>query len=181
MSQPEFDQDYTNFINSRGLVPPPKLDYKILNFVHADLDPGHAIVFLKLISIQGLIGVLTMLFCPQFNFSLTNNYDLFHYFHHTFGASMCMALCGLIFVGSGAIFASYTLSNNEINKIKELRLLYFMSVTALLLSVFIMVGASFYLKLIAFWFLGAVIGGITLFELNSLVRQKIQQHYSAAS
>ena len=181
MSQSEFDQDYTNFINSKGRVPPPQLDHKILNFVQADLDPSHAIVFLKLISIQGLIGVLTMLFCPQFNFSLTNNYDLLHYFHHTFGASICMALCGLIFVGSGAIFASYTLSNNEIDKIKESRFLYFISVTSLLLSVLMIVGASFYLKLIAFWFLGAVIGGITLFELNSLVRQKIQRRYSDAS
>ena len=128
MSQSEFDKDYTNFINSKNLAPPSELDHKILNLVQVDLDPGHAIVFLKLISIQGLIGVLTMLFCPQFNFSLTNNYDLFHYFHHTFGASICMVLCGLIFVGSGAIFASYTLSNNEINKIKESRFLYFISV-----------------------------------------------------
>ena len=69
-------------MNSKGVNPPEDLSERILSFVQSDLNPSHKIVFTKLLAIQGFIGFLTLLFCPQFNLSLTNNFELFHYFHH---------------------------------------------------------------------------------------------------
>ena len=74
------NNDYQDFLQSDHQSP-KELDAKIKNSIHEKMNPSHKLVFMKLISIQGFIGFVTMLFCPQFNFSLTNNYDLFHYFH----------------------------------------------------------------------------------------------------
>ena len=70
------DKDFLDFINSKGVNPPEELSNKILSFVKADLNPSHQIVFSKILSIQAFIGFLTLVFCPQFDHSLTNNYEL---------------------------------------------------------------------------------------------------------
>ena len=120
MIDPNDKKDFQDFLNSKGVNPPNELSNKILSFVQADLNPSHKVVFFKLLLIQAFIGFLTLAFCPQFNFSLTNSFDLFHYFHHKFGENICMAICGSIFIGSGAVFAAYLLKSAEIRKIKEL-------------------------------------------------------------
>lgn len=149
----------------------PELDKSILNFVNKDLNPDHKVVLFKLTLIQGFIGLLTMLFCPQFNFSLTNNYDLFHYFHMNFGHAICMITCGCIFLGSGAIFASYILSQGEINKIKNSKFLYYTGVSIITVSCFMLLGADIYLNLLIYWLFGAIGGAVTLFELNLILRK----------
>src|SRR5690606_4132865 len=109
MKKVDLENDYIDFMNSDDIQSPSHLDESIMSFVHADLNPSHKIVYFKLLTIQAFVGFLTMLLCPQFNYSLTNNYELFHYFHHQFGPIACSAICGAIFVGSGAIFAGYIL------------------------------------------------------------------------
>ena len=113
MTDPFNNKDYEDFINSEGSMPPQELDTKIISFVRYDLSPDMKIVFSKLLGIQAFVGVLTLLFCPQFELSLTNNHDLYHYFHYTFGTYGCFAICGALFIGSGAIFASYLLLDRE--------------------------------------------------------------------
>lgn len=164
------NNDYNNFLQGNKKTT-SILDQPILDMVHADLNPSHKIVFFKLALIQCFIGLITMLFCPQFNFSFTNNYDLFHYFHQNFGHSICMILCGYIFFGSGAVFASYILSQSEINKIKRSSFLYYTVLSILAVSSFMLFGADVYLNLLAFWLIGAIGGGVSLFEFNCLVRK----------
>lgn len=163
------NKDYNDFLQETKKTT-ANLDKSILDMVHLDLNPSHKVVFFKLTLIQGFIGFLTMLFCPQFNFSLTNNFDLFHYFHQTFGHSVCMVICGCIFLGSGAVFASYILTQGEINKIRNSRFLYYMGLSILAVSGFMLFGAEIYLNLLAFWLIGAIGGGIALFELSRLSR-----------
>ena len=164
-------KDFNDFVNSSNSSPTPEMNEQILNFVSNDLNPGHAMVLGKLSIIQAFIGIITMTFCPQFDMSLTNNYDLFHFFHHTFGEIACMAICGSIFMGSGAIFASYLLKSSEIQKIKSSSFLYYLSMTAFAMGIFFILGAEFYLTLSAAWFVGASLGGIFLFQVNQLLRQ----------
>lgn len=170
------DKDFLDFINSKGVNPPEELSNKILSFVKADLNPSHQIVFSKILSIQAFIGFLTLVFCPQFDHSLTNNYELFHYFHHKFGESICMALCGSIFVGSGALFAAYLLKPVEVRKVKESKFLYYTFISILALSSFFVLGSEIYLNLASYWLLGAIIGGLLIFELNRLIRKEIFQY-----
>lgn len=166
------NDDYNDFVNS-DLKTPDHINSTVLNMVNSDLNPSHKIVFGKLTLIQGFIGFITMLFCPQFEFSLTNNYDLFHYFHMTFGHEVCMIICGSIFLGSGAIFASYLLNEGEVNKIKNSKLLYYMALSIVAVTVFILFGAQIYLKLLGFWLIGAIGGGMIAFEFNRVIRKTL--------
>lgn len=167
-------KDYKDF-SQADKKPTPTLNQAVLSMVEKDLNPAHSIVFFKLTAVQGFIGFLTLALCPQFNFSLTNNYDLFHYFHMNFGHAICMILCGSIFLGSGAIFASYLLSQGEIIKIKNSRFLYYMAQSIVAVSVFLLAGAEIYLHLVSYWMVGAVFGGMLFFELNRLIRNSLYQ------
>lgn len=166
------NKDYNDFLKSNN-TPPKHLDSSILDMINAELNPSHKVVFGKLVMVQGFIGLITMLFCPQFNLSLTNNYDLFHYFHKTFGHQVCMVICGSIFLGSGAIFASYILKERELNKIKNSRFLYYVVLSIIAVTVFLAFGAEIYLNLVIFWLLGAVIGGMFAFEVNRIIRTQL--------
>jgi len=165
--------EFNDFINAKEVNPPEHLDRSILNFVKDDLDPAHKMVFAKLLAIQAFIGFLTLLFCPQFNLSLTNNYELFHYFHHNFGIYICSAICGSIFIGSGTIFASYLLTPYEIKKIKDSEFLYYFALSLIAVSLFIFLGTNVYLGIVISWMLGAIIGGVLLFEVNRSIRLKL--------
>lgn len=165
------NKDYNDFIKPSKKVP-DHLNESILSMIYSDLNPSHKVVFAKLTLIQGFIGFITMLFCPQFKFSLTNNYDLFHYFHKNFGHQVCMIICGSIFLGSGAIFASYILKEGEIKKIKNSRFLYYMALSIIAVAVFMIFGAEIYISLLAFWLIGAIGGGVIAFELNRIIRKQ---------
>ena len=166
-------KDFLNFIHSDGVNPPDELNNKILGYVKHELNPSHKIVFGKLLSIQVFIGFFTLIFCPQFNLSLTNNYELFHYLHHKFGESICMSICGLIFVGSGTLLAAYMLKVGEIRKIKDSQFLYYFSIVSIALITFLLIGADVYLNLAIFWFIGAYVGGLVLFKINRVIRRKV--------
>ena len=173
MIHPKSDKDYLDFINSRSATPSNEISERVMSFVQTDLNPTHKVVFSKLLGIQALIGFLTLTFCPQFNFSLTNSYEVFHYFHHRFGESICMVICGSIFIGSGALFAAYLLKSSEVRKIKQSSFLYYTSISIMALSSFMLLGSEVYLTLAAYWFAGSTIGGVIVFELNRLIRRKL--------
>ena len=168
-------KDFLSFVHNQDHHPSEELNHKVLNYIKNELSPSHKSVFIKLVTIQGFIGFLTLLLCPQFNFSLTNSYELFHFFHHKFGEYICMAICGSIFVGSGAIFASYLLKPTEVKKIKDSKILYYLSISSLSLSSFLLAGADIYLHLAAFWFIGATLSGIFFFEINRHIRIRLIQ------
>jgi len=166
------DQDYQDFLDSKGELPSDDISHDILNIVRKDLNPSHFVILGKLVSIQIFVGLLTMLFCPQFNISLTNNYELFHFFHHTFGHYGCMAVCGAIFIGSGSLFASYILKLSEIQKIRNNKFLHLIALTGIGVSTFMIVGAKIYLETSIFWSAGAILGGLIMFEINRYARLK---------
>ncbi|OUR99693.1 hypothetical protein A9Q84_01320 [Halobacteriovorax marinus] len=170
MSKLNTGKDFTDFKTSNENRPETILRARVLDFVKNELNPSHTLVFTKLLCIQAFVGTLTLLFCPQFDMSLTNNYDLFHFFHHKFGALACMSLCGFIFIGSGAIFAAYLLKVEEIYKIKQTNNLYYFAISGLSILTFLVLGADIYLDLAAMWFLGAVVGGILMLNINKSIR-----------
>ena len=84
-----------------------------------------------------------------------------------------MAICGSIFIGSGALFAAYILKSSEVRKIKESRILYYTSISIIALSSFIILGSEVYLSLALYWLVGATIGGLSVFELSRVVRRHV--------
>tara|TARA_Y100000590_G_scaffold470776_1_gene670455 strand:+ start:84937 stop:85467 length:531 start_codon:yes stop_codon:yes gene_type:complete len=173
VNNPYNENDYNDFLSSEGNQPPTGISKKIVDFVHRDLNPEHKIVFLKLLVIQLFIGLLTLLFCPQFELSLTNNHKLYHYFHYAFGTYGCFAACGALFIGSGAVLASYILKRSEVRKIRTSRFLYFLSISMVAVSFFLLFGANIYFTAAGAWLIGAVLGGLSMFELNSYFRNSL--------
>ena len=167
------EKDFQDFVASSGNTPVKSLDDQVLSYVATDMESSHFKVFLKLLGIQSLIGILTLTFCPQFDLSLTNQTELFHYFHRQYGSQICFALCGAIFIGSGTIFASYILTAIEINKIKESEFLYYLTLTGVMIIALSLLGANVYLEAAAFWFVGAWTAGLIMFETNRMIRLKI--------
>ena len=158
--------DFKSFINENPQDPPVALDQGINAYIKSELDPPHKLVFAKLLLIQGFIGVITMLFCPQFSLSLTSQEDIFNLLHNTFGHYGCMSICGVIFVGSGALFAHMILSQGDLLKISRSKGLYYFALSSLFLSLFYLVGAEVYLEVATAWLLGASLGGILVFEVS---------------
>ena len=116
MKNNDTHEDFKDFQGGGPDLPSQNIRDRINSRVHRLLDPPHGIVFSKLFMIQGIIGFLSMSFCPQFELSLTNRYELFHFFHRNFGAEICMAMCGGIFIGCGAFCAALLLKDPKYKK-----------------------------------------------------------------
>lgn len=155
--------------------PPKDLDVKVLDLVRSELNPSIKLITTKLFVIHGFIGLVTMLFCPQFNLSLTNNYEAFHYFHHTFGEIACNIICGSIFLGAGALFASSILSFPEIKKVKESSLLYYSGLSIIFVTTFYTLGVETYLSVVFFWMIGAIVSSYLVVNLGVLARVKLRK------
>ena len=98
MTNSNQQNDYESFIAHESLDVPSHLDESILSTVKKDLNPSPSLVLSKMGIIQAVTAVISLTFCPQFSYSLTNNHEVFHYFHHQFGAEICMIICGTIFL-----------------------------------------------------------------------------------
>ena len=160
------NKDLKDFIQNNEMNPSSKLDDTVLSFVKDDLAYNKKTIFMKLVLIQSFIGILTLLFCPQFQLSLTNSHELFHYFHHTFGKNICMMICGSIFVGSGALFAGTVLNLRELRIINDSKLLFYVMISIFALFIFSIINTELYLTLSLFWLVGASLAGITMFSIG---------------
>lgn len=167
-------KDFKDFIEAADDVP-LSLDKKVMDLISSELNPSASSVAMKLITIHAFVGIITMLFCPQFSLSLTNNYDVFHYFHHTFGTAICNIICGAIFMGTGAIFAVSILSTPEVRKIRRSPILYYSALSIVSISVFFILGVEMYLSMILLWGLGAVVSSSIFIYTGLSVRLKLKQ------
>ena len=165
--------DFNDFKSNDSCAPDESLNLKVLNYIREDIDPRFTVVFSKLVGIQALIGFLTLTFCPQFSLSLTNNFELFHYLHYKFGESICMAICGSIFIGTGAFVSAYLLKKAEIQKIRRSIFLYYFTVSSIALAFFTFLGPSIYFELATFWFFGALAAGVFMLEFNFFLRRRL--------
>ncbi|MBT3983877.1 MAG: hypothetical protein HOE90_21150 [Bacteriovoracaceae bacterium] len=170
------NEDYHSFLISSDTQPDEKVSNQVFNFIENDLNPAHPKIAVKLFSIQALVGILTLTFCPQFNLSLTNRYELFHFFHHTFGNYICMLLCGSIFIGTGAIFSALILKKQEIEKIKSSKFLYYMSISGIAISAFLVLGSEVYFDLALTWFVGATAAGVFFLDISHFFRFRLGSH-----
>jgi len=167
----ELQKEWQEFTNSTSQIP-SDLVSNLQNQINEKLNPAKHILFAKLALVQAFIGTLTLLFCPQFKFSLTANDQLYHYFHYTFGHYGCMVACGALFLGSGMIFAGFILNEDEIRNIKKSRTLFISAISGASLTIFMLIGAEVYLDMAMYWIVGTLIGGLLSFETSSILKIK---------
>lgn len=169
MKDKSIQNDFAQFCNETHQVP-GHLDQLVLN----EIMLSKPRILAKIVMVQLFTSTLSLAFCPQFNFSLTNNYELFHFFHHTFGAEICMMLCAAIFMGSGALVAGSFISNSEFAAIKRSSFLYLISFTAVALGAFILLGAQVFATLTLYWAISAILTGALFFNLGNLVVRNLR-------
>lgn len=159
-----------DFVAHRDERVPAQAHTRILSHIKAELQPATLLVFAKLLVMQAIMGMLTLLLCPQFEVSLTNNVELLHYFHHTYGESLCALICGAIFIAPGAALAAYLLKPAEVHKIRSAGLFYHLAVAGTTLLAFFLYGADVLNQLALFWFTAATLTAALLFDLNLRLR-----------
>ena len=170
-SEKNMNDDFLDFVKSESIQTIDSTDRNILSYVRAELDPPQTLIFLKLFIVHAIVGFITLLFCPQFELSLTNYYGLFHFFHYNFGEKICMTICGLIFIGSGSFFSAYALKPVEIKKIRTTSILFYLVFSTASLFTFAFWGSHVFFDVALNWFYGACLGGFTIFQLNVVFRK----------
>lgn len=164
------DKDYDEFCSYDRSEVPDFLNTAVLKGVEKDLNPSWGRVVGKLVFLQGFVGLLTLLFCPQFELSLTAHTELYHYFHRHFGLYGCMAICGAIFMGSGAVAAAFILRFSELNLILRSKYLLSFALSGIAVVMFLIFGAETYLSLALSWIAGGSIATILAFDGGKVAR-----------
>jgi hypothetical protein len=170
MSKPENGQ-FLDFLNSNEKEPSRLVDAAVLFNIKQKLNPFIGTILFKLSLIHSFVGIITMTFCPQFKMSLTADNQMFHYFHLTFGYYGCLAICGVVFMGSGALFASQILNRDEVRTINAKFYFFFPCLCLISLSIFLLLGARPFIDIILSWSLGGILGSIFIFYFASLLKR----------
>jgi len=159
MNEKEWLNDFNEFMDCENIQPPEALTKKILSNTKKLINPSPWFVFVKLLGIHSIFGTLSLAICNQFGLNPFNTHLSLSEYFMTFGHSVCMTLCGVIFVGSSLLAAWMILSRDEFYVIKKNYLIQVFSLSFLSLAVFIALGAHMSLSIAILWTIGAVLGG----------------------
>jgi hypothetical protein len=157
--------DFQSFMLEGGATPPTSSVKAVRTIVSNDLSPSPWRVLSRLMVIVASTGGVTLVFCPHMGLGYGDMFGLMKYIM-PLGDGVCQAICGSIFVGSGALLASMFLRPEELAVIRSYPSLQFAAVSAVVLGLFFCAGAATLSLLGFFWFVGAVIGGLVSFELG---------------
>lgn len=177
-STQEWMDEFKEFVSAEPVNPPKVLSDSILSRVHRDLHPSVWSVFLKLSAIHAIVGGVTLLFCPQFGFSLTSGMGLMGLFMR-WGEQACMLGCGAVFMGGSLLTASLALRPEEVRAIRKTELLQITVLALLSVGAFVCTGTAAVESLALFWILGSILGGLGTFELGWVIRRWILTRGSA--
>lgn len=167
------NKEFEEFLSLEPSQVPDALSKRVLKSIHESLHPSAWVVFSKVIALQAVVGLFTLLFCPQFGISFTSGMGLMHYLM-PFGMSVCMLGCGAIFTSASFFVLSLALRVEEIRVVKQNELLQLALVSCLSLLIFFYFGAELALSLSLVWMLGAILGGAISFEAGWFLRRVIK-------
>ncbi len=166
------ENELGEFLAMKPASVPEMTSEQILNKVKLDLHPPAIQVFLRVLFIQVLVGLITLLFCPQFGISLTSSRGIMPSLM-TYGEGVCMFGCGAFFTALSLFAASFALQPEEVRTFKHHEVLQLFSLSTLSLGAFICVGGEVVLTLGLIWLLGAVFGGALTLETGWALRQRL--------
>lgn len=169
----KIQDDFQDFMTSDGIKPPKELDELILNRMRRKLSPSISYVFSKLALIQGIVGLITLSLCPQFQVGFGADHSLISHMSEAFGPFGCMAICGAIFLGSGAIVSGALLSRPERNLIRKTKYLAYFLLSGVALVLFNLCGGELYFDIAVAWILGAIISSIIGLEASAQIKQRL--------
>ena len=122
-------------------------------------------VLLKFGVIQSAVALISLLVCPQFELDLGLIRHGDAHLKALLGELGYMALCGAIFLSSGAVLAAALLRAEELRAMKKIEYLYLFLASALALMIFWQLGMATAFASYAAWFAGAFGGSVLGFEV----------------
>lgn len=97
----------------------------------------------------------------------------FMQFFMNLGDAGCGIFCGFLFLGSSALLAGLLLGPEQVNAIRNHRVLSFGALTFLSLGFFLMLHAEIVLGFAAAWVLGSWVGGMLSLEVGWRLRRQL--------
>ena len=171
-SEPQWEDDFREFIESEPSSPPAQITEKILRVVTFDLNPSPWLVFRKLAIAVSISGFLSLLVCPQLGFALSGSTPLMDIFM-VFGPRWCTLCCGCFFMFLAVLVTSLTLCPQDLRVLRRYRFLQLSAITALMLGVFVSAGPGVLLGVALEWFIGAWVGGLLSLETGFALRSRL--------
>ncbi|MDH4331563.1 MAG: hypothetical protein OEV89_03195 [Desulfobulbaceae bacterium] len=165
----EWERELLEFVNSEAVTPPSILTERVKSTVKQDFKPPIWKIFAKLAGMQAVCATLTLFFCPQFEIGFAKYDYLAHLVQHTDGFGF-MIVCGVVFLGGGAVMAPFFLSQAETKAIEKSVLIYFPTVALLAVLFFFSLGTDVVWPLAFPWFLGGTFGSLIGFEFAKYFR-----------
>ena len=167
-----WESEFTDFLSTKPVEIPQKLTETVLTKLYKELNPSFLHVFKKISFIHLIVGFFTLLFCPQFNISVTSQLGLIPYLMK-FGHEVCTFGCGAIFVGVSILVSSFYLKPEEVRVVKKYVLLQLLILSSISLGFFVAAGAEIVLSLGLIWLAGATVGGILSLDLGWALRRNL--------
>lgn len=165
-----WESEFSDFLMTEPVEVPPMLTETIIAKIQNELNPSFLQVFGKISSIHFIVGLFTLLFCPQFDISITSQVGLVPYLMQ-FGHEVCTFGCGAIFVGTSLLASSFYLKPEDVKVLKKHEFLQLLVLSSLSLGFFVALGAEVVLSLGIIWLAGATLGGILTLNLGWAFRR----------
>lgn len=165
-------REYVDFLSNSDVRPPQHITDRLRSVVHSELFPSPWLVLVRLSSIVFFVGLLNLVFCPQFGIGFVRESGLFEVFMK-FGHQACKVFCGAFFLGTGLFLSAFILSPQDLRIIRQHRFLQVSVVSSLSLIFFVAAGGAVYFAIASYWLLGAIVGGVLCLEAGYMLRQRI--------
>lgn len=165
----DWERGLLEFVNSDPVTPPSILTERVKSTVKQDLKPPIWKIFAKLAGMQTACATLTLFFCPQFEIGFAKHDYLAHLVQHSEGFGF-MIVCGVFFLGGGAVMAPFFLNQAETKAIEKSVFIYFPTAALFAVMLLYSLGADISWALALPWFIGGTLGSVIGFELVKYFR-----------
>jgi len=163
--------DYAEFLSANEVSPPHHLTEELLEQVETVLSPSPFFVLGRLGVVVFVVGLLNLVLCPQFGVGFVKESGLFELFMR-FGHHACKVFCGAFFLGSGLLLSTFILKIEDLKVLRQHRFLQVSAISSVALVLFVAAGGSVYFTAAVYWFVGALLGGITCLEVGFKLRRQ---------
>lgn len=169
------NQEFQDFLSAAETAPPALASKDILSRINGDLNPSFQKVFMKVLGIHSVTSLLSLSLCSQFGIRAFSFFDLMHTFMKMTGPTICLALCGALYLGLSSLMISLFLSPEEVRKLRLQKGLQIAILSGASLGVFLCFDAEMLFLPMILWFMGSLIGGVATLELGWLLRSQFRK------
>ena len=161
--------DYTDFLSTQEFSPPSRLTERVFKDAEVIFSPSPFLVLGRLGLIVFIVGLINLVFCPQFGVGFVRVSGLFEFFM-MFGHHTCKAFCGAFFLGTGLFLSTIILKIEDLKVLRQHRFLQISALSSIALVLFVAAGGAVYFTAALYWFAGALLGGVICLEAGFKLR-----------